>query len=173
MFVLDVGEGGKGGARCLLAHPAMADADLGRYLRYRKADGATLAAAGQDRLVVVFRHACSIRRQASCSIASASLPAKMKSPTPADRSASDGADRRIGASASNLKFASPQDGSATGVASRTAMSASCRFGNSLAPVSASRRLAILASRAARVAATLRWIRFCSSAENMPPAFSIS
>src|ERR1041384_7097857 len=48
---------------------AMADADLGGVLRYRKADGAALAAAGQDRLVVVFRHACSIRRQASRSIA--------------------------------------------------------------------------------------------------------
>ena len=43
----------------------------------------------------------------------------------------------------------------------------------MAPVSTSLRLAMLASRAARVAATLRWIRFCSRETNPPPAFSIS
>ena len=55
----------------------------------------------------------------------------------------------------------------------TATSASCRFGNSLAPVSTSLPFRDIGLAPARVAATLRWIRPCSSAANTPPAFSIS
>ena len=54
--------------------------------RHRKAHGAALAAAGQNGFGRR-RHAHSIRRQASCNVASASPPAKMKSLTPAARSA--------------------------------------------------------------------------------------
>ena len=45
-----------------------------------------------------------------------------------------------------------------GATSRTATGVSARSGNSLVPVSASLRRAIAASRSARTAATLRWIR---------------
>src|SRR6266481_5500808 len=82
--ILDVGEVGERRTGGLLAHQAMTDADLGRQPRQRKADGAALAAAGQDGLGLL-GHAHSIRRQASCSVASASPPAKMKSSTPAAR----------------------------------------------------------------------------------------
>lgn len=44
----DLGKRGKRRASGFLAHPAMADADLGRRRRQRKADRAALAAAGQN-----------------------------------------------------------------------------------------------------------------------------
>ena len=88
IFVLDVGERGERRARCLLAHPAMADADLGRRASTSQSGSAPhWQPPVRTGLVVVLRHACSIRCQASRSIASASPPAKMKSPTPASRSA--------------------------------------------------------------------------------------
>src|SRR6266446_1466994 len=45
---VNVREGCKWRAGGLLAHPAMTDADFHRRCRHRKADGAALAAAGQD-----------------------------------------------------------------------------------------------------------------------------
>src|SRR3954453_11751082 len=45
---VDVGERGKGRTRRLLAHPAMADRNLVRRRRDRKADRAALAAAGEN-----------------------------------------------------------------------------------------------------------------------------
>jgi hypothetical protein len=48
--VLDIGKGGERRTRRLLAHPAMTDADLFGGRRQRKADGAALAAAGQNGL---------------------------------------------------------------------------------------------------------------------------
>src|SRR5579872_564561 len=53
---------------------------------------------------------------------------------------------RIGGSGSNLNLASPYGARWIGLASRTATWASARFGNSLAPVRASLRRAILACR---------------------------
>src|SRR5262245_16665720 len=85
-LALDIGEGGERCAGRLLAHPAVADADPGGGLRHHKADGAALAAAGQNGFWHI-RHAYSIRPQASRKAASASPPAKMKLPTPAPRSA--------------------------------------------------------------------------------------
>ena len=85
--VLDIGEARRMARRRLLAHPAMADADPGRSAP----DSAKRTAPHWQppvRTGLRLRcHAHSIRRQASCSIASASPPAKMKSPTPAARSA--------------------------------------------------------------------------------------
>src|SRR5580692_457682 len=49
ILLFDVGEGGKRCARRLLAHPAMADADLDRRGLERKANGTALAAASQNR----------------------------------------------------------------------------------------------------------------------------
>src|SRR5216683_4448748 len=46
--IFNVGKGRKRRARRLLAHPAMTDADLHRRRRYRKANRAALAAAGQN-----------------------------------------------------------------------------------------------------------------------------
>src|SRR6478736_6526283 len=65
--VFDLGKGGEWRARRLLAHPAM-------------------TAAGQNRFGRC-RHVRSIRCQACCNIANASQPAKIKSLTPASRSA--------------------------------------------------------------------------------------
>src|SRR5260370_39010482 len=45
---VDIGEGGERRAGRFLAHPAMTDADLYRRRRQRKANGAALAAAGQN-----------------------------------------------------------------------------------------------------------------------------
>ncbi len=83
---VDVGEGGERRAARLLAHPAVADRDPVRGCRDRKADRAALAAAGENGFARV-GHGCSIRRKASCSVASASPPAKTKPVTPAARSA--------------------------------------------------------------------------------------
>src|SRR5450432_3641891 len=76
--IFNVGEGRERRAGRLLAHPAMTDADLHRRRRHRKANRAALAAAGQNG----FGRRChvnSINPKASCSVARASPPAKMKS----------------------------------------------------------------------------------------------
>src|SRR6185436_5315512 len=86
VLVPDVGERNEWTADRLLAHPAMAKPYLHRARIDGETHGAALAASSENRFSVL-RHAHSIRRQASCSIASASPPAKMKSPTPAASSA--------------------------------------------------------------------------------------
>ena len=57
---VDVGEGGERRAGRLLAHPAMTDADFHRRRRQRKANGAALAAAGQNGLSLPM--SCSLRQ---------------------------------------------------------------------------------------------------------------
>src|SRR5882757_970782 len=83
---LDVGQRYEWAANRFLTHPAVAQAYFDRGRIYREPNGAALTAAGQNSLSVRC-HAHSIRRQVSCNVASASPPAKMKSPTPAARSA--------------------------------------------------------------------------------------
>src|SRR5947209_5456237 len=61
IVAVDIGKGSERGAGCLLTHPAMANADLYRGCRKRKANGAALAAAGQNN-VCRRSHAHSIRR---------------------------------------------------------------------------------------------------------------
>ena len=76
----------KGAPGRFLTHPAMADADPDRDRLQRKADGAALAAAGEDGFGVS-GHVRSASSYAFCSRGNASPPAKMKSATPDSRSA--------------------------------------------------------------------------------------
>src|SRR6266481_2924431 len=86
ILVPDIGERYEWTANRLLTHPAMTQPYFYRRGIYGEAYRAALTAARQNSLSGCC-HAPSANRYASCSVASASPPAKTKSLTPAARSA--------------------------------------------------------------------------------------